>query len=46
MRAPPCSLLSAGKAWNMGTEEFLLRSKKNPEAVTPKELTRPLWTYK
>lgn len=37
MRAPPCSLLSAGKAWNMGTEGFLLRSKKTQEATTPRK---------
>ena len=25
--APPCSLLSAGKAWKMVTKQFLLRSQ-------------------
>ena len=34
--APPCSLLSAGKAWKMGTKGIPTEIQK-PEAVTPKE---------
>ena len=33
--APPCSLLSAGKAWKMGTKGVPAEIQK-PEAVTPK----------
>ena len=43
--APPCSLLSAGKAQKRGTKEFLLRSKSQKLSLQ-NELTRPLWTYK
>ena len=34
--APPCSLLSAGKAWRMGTKGVTAEIQK-PEAVTPRE---------
>jgi len=38
----PCSLLSAGKAWKMGTKEFLLRSQSQKLPLQG-ELTQPLW---
>ena len=43
--APPCFLLSAGKAWKVGTKEFLLRSQSQKLPLR-RELTQPLWIYK
>ena len=42
---PPYSLLSAGKAREMGTKGVPAEIQK-PEAVTPKRADSPLWTYK
>ena len=43
--APPCSLLSAGKARKIGTKGVPAEIQK-PEAATKKEFTQLLWTYK
>ena len=42
--APLCSLLSPGKAWKMGTKEFVLRSQSQ-KLPLQRELTQALWTY-
>ena len=40
--APLYSLLSAGKAWKMGTKDFMLRSQSQ-KLLLQRELTQPLW---